>query len=534
MPRVALVKLIDTWVDLKQRGGTIEALFEHWLLGRAAEPKQPGMADRKEPFMVDVTVRALSNWQGGAMAALLASGLLFSACAVNPVTGRPELVFTTEAGEIRQGEETAKQVAEQIGFVEAPALQAYVRELGQRLARHSQRQGLEYSFHVVEMVEPNAFSLPGGYVYVSRGLLALVNSEDELAAVLGHEIGHVAARHSVSRQAASAPLIPIRIMAGLGGMATGIVAPRLGRAVSATGQLPGALALASYSRGQEREADRLGQGYAAAAGWNPAALSSFMHTLAREVALSGNDPERRSFLASHPSSPERSKQSEKYAKELTQAAVNPVAASREDFLHRLEGVVVGNRAAEGVFVENRFLHPGMNFALAFPKGWEGANSPSDPLEVAEAFMQESELRGQLRPLELGALAAVEGETESDDKHGHSAVYLFWVASGGFVYQIVGVCPISEYAELRGVFRGAAASFHPLSRSEREEIFEKRLRVATAHKGETLGALLERSHNAWEPERAAVANGVELETELVAGTPVKIAALEPYTRSPAGE
>ena len=218
--------------------------------------------------------------------------------------------------------------------------------------------------------------------------------------------------------------------------------------------------------------------------------------------------------------------------------------------------MVGNRAVEGVFVENRFLHPGMNFGLAFPKGWEGANSPSavfaqrpdekgvivlslagegdDPVEVAKAFMQENELRGQLRPLELGALAAVEGETESGDRHSRSAVYLMWIASGGFVYQILGVCPISEYAELRGVFRGVAASFHPLSRAEREEIFEKRLRVAIAQKGETLGALLERSHNAWEPERAAVANGMELGTALEAGALAKIAVLEAYTRAAADD
>lgn len=497
-----------------------------------------------------------SSTSGIPVIALLACGLLLCGCAVNPVTGRPQPVITSEAGEIQQGREAAKQVAEQIGLVEGPALQAYVQKIGQRLARHSQRQNLEYHFHVVEMEVPNAFALPGGYIYVSRGLLALTNSEDELAAVIGHEIGHVAARHSVARQTASASLIPIRIAAGLGGMAAGIVSPRLGKVVASTGQLPGALALASYSRSQETEADRLGQEYAAAAGWDPAALSSFLHTLAREEELSGNDPERMSFFASHPRSPDRVRKTAEYVRELGRIAASPIAPTRQDFLRRLEGLVVGGRAAEGVFVGSRFLQPDMDFAVAFPEGWKTANARSavsaqspdekgvlilsvaeegkDPRETADAFAQKHALRAPLRPIEIGELAAVETEAELGSMLDRSSVYLVWIASGGLVYQIAGVCPSSHYKELRPVFRGTATSFHTLSRTEREQISEKRLRLVAARKGETFGALLERSGNAWEPKRAAVANAVELDTKLAAGALTKIAVPEPYRRAATGE
>jgi predicted Zn-dependent protease len=502
------------------------------------------------------TLRTHHIVHSGATAALLASGLLLCACALNPVTGRPEAVLTTEAGEIQQGNETAEQIKEQIGLVEAPILQAYVREIGRRLARHSQRQNLEYHFHAVEMAQPNAFALPGGHVYVSRGLLALANSEDELAAVIGHELGHVAARHSVARQAASAPLIPIKIAAGLGGAAVGIVSPSLGKVVAGAAQLPGDLALASYSRNQEMEADRLGQEYAAAAGWKPEALSSFLHTLAREEKLAGNEADRASFFSSHPTSPERSAQTRKYAKELTPAATDPVASSHQEFLHRLEGLVVGERAAEGVFVENRFLQPDMDFAITFPEGWKTVNSRSavgaqssdekgavvlklagegdDPMQAANAFASSYGLKGQLRSLEVGGLTAVEGETEVVRGSARSAVYLMWIASNGLVYQIAGACPSADYERLGGAFRATATSFHPLRRDERKQIFEKRLRVTIARQGETLDALLQRSQNAWEPKRAAVANSMELGTTLEAGALAKIAVLEPYTKAAADD
>ena len=122
---------------------------------------------------------------------------VFNGCAVNPVTGRPDLVLTTTEGERERGADYAKKVEKEYGLTDNSQLQAYIESLGQRLATHSPRQNVPYQFYVVEMVEPNAFALPGGFVYVSRGLLPIVNSEDELAGVVGHEIGHVAARHSV-------------------------------------------------------------------------------------------------------------------------------------------------------------------------------------------------------------------------------------------------------------------------------------------------------------------------------------------------
>src|SRR5205823_2494370 len=211
------------------------------------------------------------------------------------------------------GEAGARRVAETMGILEDPALSAYVRAVGERLAQFSPRTDVTYTFQIVDMEEPNAFALPGGYVYVTRGLLVLVNSEDELAGVLGHEIGHVAARHSVQQVSRAAPFA---ILTGIAAGVTGLASPLLGHVVGGIGGLASGAVLAPFSRDQEREADRVGQQLSAAAGWDPGAMSSFLKTLEREEGLGGNRPRRFAFLATHPSTPERIANTASYARAL--------------------------------------------------------------------------------------------------------------------------------------------------------------------------------------------------------------------------
>ena len=213
--------------------------------------------------------------------------LLFLAaggCALNPVSGRPEVVLVSQEQEEQLGREEARKVAQTIGLVDDAAFTRYFDAVGQRLAAQSPRHGITYTFAVVDSPEPNAFALPGGYVYVTRGLLTLLNSEDELACVVGHEIGHVAPRHSVQKITRAAPL---GLITGIASGVTGLVSPLLGQVVGGIGGLANSLVLAPYSRDQEREADRLGQAMAARAGWDPDAMSRMLRTLEREQELHG-------------------------------------------------------------------------------------------------------------------------------------------------------------------------------------------------------------------------------------------------------
>ena len=250
------------------------------------------------------------------------------ACAADPGARRTRRAMSEEQ-ELELGREAAKQVEQYVGFSGSAELNAYVDRIGQRLVEHSSRSHLDYEFHVVDMKEPNAFALPGGYIYVSRGMLALMNSEDELAAVLGHEIGHVAGRHAAQRRAKSRGWIPLQVLAGIGGAAASVVSPTLGSAVAGAGQLPAALVIAGYSRKQEQEADRLGQQYAAAEGWDPAALAATMDALTREQELAGGrDPNRMSFFDSHPTTPDRARKGREYAASLVVGPANRIARDR--------------------------------------------------------------------------------------------------------------------------------------------------------------------------------------------------------------
>ncbi len=215
----------------------------------------------------------------------------------------------TPGAETELGSELAAKVEQQLGLVESEALQSYVQEVGFRLATASPkvRDSLTYRCRVIDMAPPNAFALPGGYIYISRGILPLLNAEDELANVLAHEIAHVSERHHLQHALRSTPFVPVNLATGIGAFAVGLVSPLLGRAVSAVGSAPGGLVLASYSRGQELEADAVGQEVAASAGWDPAAMSQVMESLTLDEQRRGGDPERRSYFATHPSSPDRAR-----------------------------------------------------------------------------------------------------------------------------------------------------------------------------------------------------------------------------------
>ena len=485
-------------------------------------------------------------WGPWLLAALASCGL---ACAINPESHRPQAVMTSEKGEIEQGTEAAKEVAEHLGLMDDPPVLEYVREIGDRLATQSARPELEWHFNVVEMNEPNAFALPGGFIYISRGLLAFVNSEDELANVIGHEIGHVSARHSVSRQTRGIIAAPVQIVAGLGGWAASIVSPRLGQVIAGTGQLPVALALADYSRGQERHADKLGQRYAAEAGWDPAAMSRFMTTLARQGELEGHDPNAVSFFDSHPPSPERAEETAKTAEKLKRAPPFSIAGDHKAFLQKLDGLVVGTPAREGSFVGDRFLHADMGFGLEFPPEWDQSNAHTfvlaqdaglkaafvlklasdngDPMKTANDFSKDYDLNEGPTLIDIGGLKAVRGVYVEGRGANAIRADLTWVALDGFVFQLAGVGPQVAWKTLGPLFDESAMSFHRLTPKERKGITEDHLRIAPALAGETLEALAKRTASRWDAATLAVANGLEDDVQLVAGQLVKITKAEPY-------
>jgi predicted Zn-dependent protease len=482
--------------------------------------------------------------------AAIAACLVLLACATNPVTGRREVVFMSPEREAAVGREAAKQVAEQMGLVEDAALLAWLRSVGARVAAHSPRKDVRFEFHIANMAETNAFALPGGYVYVSRGLLALARGEDEVACVLAHEVGHVAARHAAQRETQS---VGVGLLTMLGTLAAAAVGGgSAAQAVSQLGQVAGAGWIASYSRDQEREADEVGQRMAAAAGFDAGGMATFLEALDREVTLRLGKPRRPTFLDSHPAAPERVAKASARARALGSQLALASPAARDVFVARLDGLLVDEDPAEGVVRDSSFLHPDLDLHLAFPPGWRvqngreavGAQAPdgaallvlqgqeqgSDPRAAAERFLRANEQA--LALVEHGAFRAAgvpayRVRARVSLQQGTAGGEFFWLAQRGTVYRLQGLAPAQRFASFVPAFRESAASFRPLTKAERASIRERRLRVVAARAGESLASLTERAGNVWRSEQVALANGLEPGATLSAGRRVKVAVEVPY-------
>ena len=456
---------------------------------------------------------------------------------------------TGAAWEQQAGEQAALDVEQGLGLVEGE-LADYVASVGEALVERARPAGGPFHFHVADMPEPNAFALPGGYVYVSRGMLAILNDEDELAGVLGHEIGHVAGRHHLKTRRRAVTLLPLRLATSLSSAAVGLVSPRLGRLVGALGGAPSGLVLASHGRGQEREADEIGQRLVATAGWDPAGLSRVMRTLSREQALYGEDPRRQSFFATHPTSPERQQVTTQRAATLTRAKRVGITRDRADFLGRLEGLLVGASGAEGVFVGTRFLHPDLGLGVTFPEGWTLENSPDavgggdpdgtalvvlsladaqdDALEAAASDLAALRVRVEKppAPIELGGAPAA----SAIFRDGDTRTLAYWVERSGLVFRILGVTRVASFEERRSELERVARSFRRLDDAERREVTVARLRLFEGAPGESVEQIVARAGSPWRPEQAAVANGLRASEPLAEARLVKLPVSEPYHRA----
>ncbi len=488
-------------------------------------------------------------------AALAASAALL-ACSTNPVTGRPEFVLMSSQREKEVGREAAAQVAQQMGLIEDAALVGYVSELGQRVARHSPRQDVAYSFHVVDMEEPNAFALPGGYIYVSRGLLALSNDESELANVLAHEIAHVAARHSAQRQTRAVGvglvLLPAAVGGALLGSVLGMPGDLVGATVNAPLQMLGVGFISAYGRDQEREADRVGQKMAAEAGIDPGGLSDFLDTLEAYERLKTGKTRRPSFFDSHPTTPERVATTAKRAGGL-EWAPQPGAGDRAAFLARIEGLLVGRNPAEGVFDGQRFLHPDLDFTVRFPDEWNTVNARAgvggfapardgqillelqgpgdDPRRAASQALESLPAPAGIQvidstELRVGPYPAFRAHLLAARGRDSLPLDITWIAKDGLVYRFTAMAGRERFAAYRAAMRAVPDGFRALSPAERESVRENRLRLVSARAGESLESLGARTGNAWSAAETAVANALP-EGILESGRVLKIAVPQRY-------
>jgi len=439
------------------------------------------------------------------------------------------------------GAEAAEQVLRTKGLYDDPPLLHFYEKLGQRLVDGLGTQPFTYRFAITDEIEPNAYALPGGFVFATRDIFAVANSEAELAGVIGHEIIHSDRRHAVKAQKRS--ILPA-IFAIPGGLA-GIFSEEAGKVLSA----PSSLALAKYSRQNEAEADQLGVQLAASAGYDPNALTRCLDRLDRTVELFTGEKEKASYFDDHPSTPDRAAQIEKIAAQAQRGAAPPILAGRDAYLRLLDGLIVGHNPEQGLFDKNVFVHPDLNFRMELPEGWKTFNTPAafgsiepkgkgqlviglmkgakDPEAAALQTLDKIASRTRKKPDEARRV-------EVNGQPGFYALYtekksnlhLLWVAMGGNMFRMAG----AGQPQFKESLRAAVLSLRPLVPEERANVRVLRLRIVPAQAGETLEAFSKRTNNSFNPALTAVLNDLD-NKPLAAGQLLKIARREPYQPKP---
>ncbi|PTR10150.1 putative Zn-dependent protease [Nitrosospira sp. Nsp5] len=479
----------------------------------------------------------------------LSTILLFAGCAINPVTGSRNFTLMSEADEMNKGRQAAAEIQKKYDNYDLPALQNYVNTVGQKLAKKSHRPQLEYHFTVVDSPQVNAFALPGGYIYVTRGILAYLNSEAELAAVLGHEIGHVTARHSVRQYSAATAA---NAAATVGGLVAGIFMPQLGGQLAQGFQsllgFTGSALLSGYGRSHELEADRLGAEYLARSGYDPQAMIKVIGVLKNqelfdiEVAKQeGREPRRyHGIFATHPDNDTRLQEVVSEANQYIEPAGTD--DRRAEFLRQTDGMVFGDAVNQGVVRGSTFRHKEMGFMLSFPPDWRVRNKPDEvvatspdgdalmalslfdtprgsPADFArERFRLESS--DQILSMTNNGLpvAVVTSTTQNGEPFKAGVIY-----HDSKAYLLAGKSDSpAAFDRYRAVISNAIESFRALTDAERESIKPLEIRTITARKGLSYTELARNSPLGVNAENyLRLLNGQYPEGEPVPGQKIKI-------------
>ena len=459
-----------------------------------------------------------------ALPALVLGGALLAgpiaSCARNPVTGKNELALVSESQEIEMGRQASQEVAQSIGFVDDPALQAYVAGIGKRMAAKSERPALPWEFHVVNDASVNAFALPGGFIYVTRGLLAHMNSEAELATVLGHEVGHVTARHSV-QQMSKAQLATLGL--GVGSILSSDVARVAGVASQGLGVL-----FLKYGRDAENQSDQLGFKYALGLNYDVREMANVFQTLNR-ASGSGEGGRLPEWLSTHPN-PENRVANTEARLDTLQASLGNTVVGREEYLQKIDGITFGEDPRQGFFEGNTFYHPDMRFQLEFPEGWKTQNTPSavvavspkedaiiqlalagetPPRDAAAKFLsQQGITAGRASTSSINGNQAATSYFEAQTEQGVIEGIVSFISYGGKTFALMGYTPQGNLNAYDGSLRGTINSFDQLRNSAALSVKPAKLELVKISREMTLEQFNQQYPSTISVEQLAIINELE--------------------------
>lgn len=460
------------------------------------------------------------------------------ACATNPATGKRQFNLMSEAQEISAGQEADAQVKKEMGIYNEPNLQEYISGIGLKLAQLSERPNLPWHYSVVDVPAINAFALPGGYIYITRGILPFLNDEAQLAGVLGHETGHVTARHAAQQYT--------RAVGGtIGLVALGIFVPGARPFGQIAEQGLGVLFL-KYGREDELQADQLGARYAARANWDPAGVPEMLTTLGRLDEASGQRRGVPNWLETHPEPLARVKE--------IQPAVQQLSDRRTDFirngdamLRAMDGIIYGDNPDQGIVRGASFIHPPLRFRIEFPNGWDIQNSPAQVMAKAPGadvymLLEQVEMprgngvdniaRAQMENAGFRVLSGSRDRVNGLDAFiglyqgsleglGDVRVRAAHIAHNGNVYLVAGFAAPKIFDPLDSAILTSIRSFKPLTADEAAAVHPNRIDIYVVRPGDSWQAIAERSGGVIKPSTLAVMNGAEPNSQPTVGSRIKI-------------
>jgi predicted Zn-dependent protease len=476
---------------------------------------------------------------------LLAMLFLFNTCARNPVTGKRQVVLMSEAQEIAMGQEADPQIVAQYGLYDDKALQAFITEKGKAMAAISHRPNLNYEFKIVDSEILNAFAVPGGYVYFTRGIMAHFNNEAEFAGVLGHEIGHIAYRHTVVQQSK-------QVFGQLGLIAGLIIKPELGRFAEQASQGLGLLFL-KFGRDAERESDQVGVEYSSKINYDAHQMAGFFNTLQRQGEASGAQ-ELPDFLSTHPNPGDRNIATDKLATEwqaklkLTNPKIN-----RNEYLRRIEGLIYGEDPRQGYLENSVFYHPELKFQFNVPTGWKYQNTPQRVQmapqdgqalmfltagpgktlqEAGQNVLQQNNLQlidsrettvNGLNTLIIVADSKPDPQQQQQQQQAQPIRTIsYLIQYGNAIYHILGVSATSTFNNYQGFFTSTMQSFRQLTDAAKINKQPQRVRIKTVAANATLEQAL-RGFKVPENriEELSIVNGMQRNAAVTKGMLIKV-------------
>jgi predicted Zn-dependent protease len=460
------------------------------------------------------------------------------ACATNPATGKRQFNLMSEAQEISAGQEADAQVKKEMGIYNDPNLQEYVSSIGLKLAKLSERPSLPWHYSVVDVPAINAFALPGGYIYITRGILPFLNDEAQLAGVLGHETGHVTARHAAQQYT--------RAVGGtIGLVALGIFVPGARPFGQLAEQGLGVLFL-KYGRGDELQADQLGARYAARGNWDPAGVPDMLTTLGRLDEASGQRRGVPNWLETHPEPLARVKEIQPEVQQLS-AGRTDLVRNRDAMLRAVDGIIYGDNPEQGVVRGASFIHPPLRFRIDFPNGWDIQNTPDQVMAKApgaDVYMLLEQVqmpRGNgvdniaRMQMESAGFRMLSGSRDringldafiglyqgSLEGLGDVRMRAAHIVHNGNVYLVAGFAPVKIFDPLDSAMLMSLRSFKPLTADEAAAVHPNRIDIYVVRPGDSWQSIADRSGGVIKPATLAVMNGAEPNSQPMVDARIKI-------------